>query len=1840
MSDTAKRRLGDYELVELLGDGAQGKIYRARRVAEGDLPVPQGTTVALKVLREAGEDSQAFRHQVDRIINLTHPNIARYLDSFVCRDEWDNDLRCLVMEFLEGEDLHHCMQRHPAGLPWERVQSIFLQCVAGLAYACSRGVVHVDIKSSNIYLLPDGTAKVTDFGISRSESETVTAQAGSEGTFDFMAPDFITAEGAFQGDEISDIFSLGVCFYEAMTGKLPYPPTREPGLMGYLHRWQKSEAVEPEMPLRIFRVLNDRAIQFGRKCLSREREERFQSFEEMGADLECVERRSLQADGTRYVFEEYLGKGGFGEVFRARRDTDSRVFSVKHLFPSHDPVRFLREARLLREHPHQNLVAYEDFVKVERLEGDDYYLIMEFLEGMPHWSLRSRIRQEGGLDIREVVRLFSAYCDALQYLHTAHRKPVVHRDLTPANLYAPPWDPARADERRPKVFDLGIARSDKTQTGGSIPGNPEYMPPEFVLDPDFRGSPQSDLYNLGLCLYEALAGRPTYSRLPKGTTEMWQAMRNRAEGKVAMRFDLPAFEQFPRLADVVRRALQRNPRRRFASAAQMKEILVDSAESEDETMDFYGGDEDEWKTQAVMADEGVPTPAAARGATVRAAAPVRKRATGVGRLMVRLAAGVAIALVVVGAIVGGAIVWDKARRRSKLRAMRTFPESFHPAATHVGSCRKLIESTDPLEDRDVAEAVKGLCEHWSSIPGRFEQAFAKALDDGDLGTAGDVLKQWGRSVESLPFRDINLAIHGKRLASMERRVAFAGTVAELENVGATTEYATRLGDALAAAREGAEDETVKGARAWWEGRGLSLAGYAVKLPQATADEMSRLLADADGLAEAEKLVATWGAITEVQEVAKFLPDDAGKSIGNAVVYGMTRLVESKKHELVSAYGSGDEAGGEAALTWLSSSRTEYPALCRPVAALFESVAADAAKARAQFLVKELGSIPGDLAGDGLARVTGALKAVSERYARWRGGWGSDLVGDVNDAGTKLCAGIFERYAKLATAAYDKRDLETGDRNVSLLGQFAVAVPDAFGAEVLASRLKTLAEHGNAVAGQHRDLMKALAMLNGVASAFGSNDAAGWKRALDGWRAARFRDGVREGEVVRTKAKEAGLTLKRTAANVIAVSEGLDALSTVREVLSLAVDADMLEKEDETGLLALAASRETLLRLRGFEAPLSADDPASWVKALDAWSALAVPGGIRSEQAVAQEWTRLEKAFAGAVGKRIASLTAMADVEAMDKLLTRESTVAVLSRKEIQAVSGQLAAVRAGLQGLADLMRIRGSIRDGQPLTWKKAVTGVAPYLKSDAYLRQGKVREICNEIGALVATKLEAHVRQKGDRETVLAGLAAVSEISVLAREAGLLDKARADAVRVVAAETGLELVAEHLRSDSPATWLQAISDLVSLAPVLEGTTETDVEKLRVGLTTKITGFVHQRAGQVEPLQGRAQRLKEAGAVLTSAAQSGLFAENTLAAAIDAVAREGKQFVLRVVNRSDLETQVDVGGKSLGKVAAGRQSDFRFEAAGGEVPTELSAGGAFFSQTGQLVALPGGTERLQVAGWRPRPRGVDISALEGIEDLSIVYTRLRDSKQVALDEHSQLLPGEEYELLYRRDGFEEQKHTLTLQAGIDPFLLPAAGKWAKTEQPQVVKPVVLKSQLMKELEEAMARGDLKAVERVLQEMEKRKLTEQQPGDAAPKRFDGVRDETREPESDDGRKGWDAAAAKWNATDYSAAAKEFDDLAESYEQAGRDDQRNVCRLNGHLAAFLSSGRGTARRTPARAIVRLCDDDYPELPGDRKQRLDAVLARLRNYLRVSRRMAALEEVNLERDIPMVGPIPLPE
>jgi predicted Ser/Thr protein kinase len=252
---------------------------------------------------------------------------------------------------------------------------------------------------------------------------------------------------------------------------------------------------------------------------------------------------------TGYEILSELGRGGMGVVYQARQARLDRLVAIKILPAevSRDPhfvERFSREARALAKLNHPNIITVHDFGQ----EGDQYYFVMEFVAGT---NLRQRLRA-GTIPSAEAFRIVGDVCDALQY---AHDEGIVHRDIKPENILL--------DKRnRIKIADFGIAKllthatANYTLTGPwQVVGTWNYMAPE-QLDNPLGLDHRADIYSLGVMFYEMLTGK-----LPQG------------------RFPAPS-EVAPvdsRVDDLVLKALEREPQRRFQNVGELRSALDELA---------------------------------------------------------------------------------------------------------------------------------------------------------------------------------------------------------------------------------------------------------------------------------------------------------------------------------------------------------------------------------------------------------------------------------------------------------------------------------------------------------------------------------------------------------------------------------------------------------------------------------------------------------------------------------------------------------------------------------------------------------------------------------------------------------------------------------------------------------------------------------------------------------------------------------------------------------------------------------------------------------------------------------------------------------------------------------------------------------------------------------------------------------------------------------------------------------------------------------------------------------------------------------------------------------------
>jgi tRNA A-37 threonylcarbamoyl transferase component Bud32 len=267
----------------------------------------------------------------------------------------------------------------------------------------------------------------------------------------------------------------------------------------------------------------------------------------------------------RYALDELVAAGGMASVYRARDEVLARTVAVKILHPrlAEDESfleRFRREALAAARLTHPNIVSIYDTGTESGPDGDQHFIVMEFCGG---GTLADLAAAEGPLDTTRICMIGSAICDALSY---AHANGVIHRDIKPANVLL-------ADDGTVKVSDFGIAKAVFTghdlTTSGSLLGTVTYISPEQAQgqEPDER----SDVYSLGVILYELAVGRPPFT----GETPVATALSHVKDPPAPPRSIRAGVSRD--LEIVILGSLEKDPARRPATAHDLKAKLAKQA---------------------------------------------------------------------------------------------------------------------------------------------------------------------------------------------------------------------------------------------------------------------------------------------------------------------------------------------------------------------------------------------------------------------------------------------------------------------------------------------------------------------------------------------------------------------------------------------------------------------------------------------------------------------------------------------------------------------------------------------------------------------------------------------------------------------------------------------------------------------------------------------------------------------------------------------------------------------------------------------------------------------------------------------------------------------------------------------------------------------------------------------------------------------------------------------------------------------------------------------------------------------------------------------------------------
>jgi serine/threonine protein kinase len=608
------KNIGKYEIVEELGRGGMGVVYRAYDASlERD--------VALKVIQQIALDvadtKARFYREARMAARLSHDAIA-----VIYEIGEEAGVPFIAMEYLPGRDLRMVIDSKES-LTLEQKLDYARQICRGLQYAHGKNVIHRDIKPENIKLLEDGRVKIIDFGIAKpytptaspedkNTSAVLTRMGMRIGTPWYMSPEQARGNPV---DRRTDIFSFGVVLYELLTYAKPFQGDDTTVLYKILH--------EEPAPIKLEESgLTDDVQKILSRCLAKDHEERYadcsdllkdlvaltsgpspdprirgllaqgialdksERYDEAAAkfnqileidpensqarsflkrlslrDKESFMRRVLAGNVIGTVISHFqildrIGGGGMGVVYRAEDMSLKRTVALKFLMPDlvRDPTakkRFLKEAQAASALDHPNICTIHEISEAD--EGL-LFICMAFYGGE---NLSARISR-GPLTVAEALDVVIKIGRGLA---KAHEHGIVHRDIKPANIIITP-------DGEVKIVDFGLAKlSGGTQITrvGARMGTLPYMSPEQIrgLDLDHR----TDIWSLAVLLFQSLTGQLPFQREYEAAM-LYAIVTDAPPLLTSVKPGLPQ-----ELEKVITKALKKEPNERYASVQTMVEEL-------------------------------------------------------------------------------------------------------------------------------------------------------------------------------------------------------------------------------------------------------------------------------------------------------------------------------------------------------------------------------------------------------------------------------------------------------------------------------------------------------------------------------------------------------------------------------------------------------------------------------------------------------------------------------------------------------------------------------------------------------------------------------------------------------------------------------------------------------------------------------------------------------------------------------------------------------------------------------------------------------------------------------------------------------------------------------------------------------------------------------------------------------------------------------------------------------------------------------------------------------------------------------------------------------------------
>jgi serine/threonine protein kinase len=585
-----------YRILAKVGKGGMGHVYKALHLLFNEVR-------ALKVMDPALTKQEDF---VKRFLReafvarrFQHPNAVRVDDV----DQTDDGRHCIVMEFIDGRMLRDVIE-HEGPLPVGRACAIVKQVASALGAAHQLGIIHRDIKPENIALMKGehgDWVKVLDFGITKLREGQLKDEAGALATtgtlFAIGTPEYMSPEQVRQKelDGRSDLYSLGLVFYEMLTGELPFhAESQAEWFLAHVGEAPRS-LHEQAASLRISTGIADLVM----SMLEKEPARRPANGDAVVKAIEACEMENLvlapmapaaaRAPGarptgesttvpaffegwkkgsliaTRYKILDQIADVRMGPIYTALDAQGNGVCILKLITPWNVPTAELinelseyyqRTQRF--QHPH---VVHT--LELSQAEDGVLFLVTEYVRGP---NLRQIIDQEGSLGVARSSRIVWEIAFALD---AGSQMGMMHGEIKPEHILLA----GVAQAERTKLLDFSLDRvkdalpelSDSDLPSGLL-APLHYMPPEKISGQPYL--PASDIYSLGIVFYEMLTGRRPFEG-----TGIEIALRQVKETPQPVDRVRPELKIPPSVASLVMRMIQKDPNNRPPDARTLMEEI-------------------------------------------------------------------------------------------------------------------------------------------------------------------------------------------------------------------------------------------------------------------------------------------------------------------------------------------------------------------------------------------------------------------------------------------------------------------------------------------------------------------------------------------------------------------------------------------------------------------------------------------------------------------------------------------------------------------------------------------------------------------------------------------------------------------------------------------------------------------------------------------------------------------------------------------------------------------------------------------------------------------------------------------------------------------------------------------------------------------------------------------------------------------------------------------------------------------------------------------------------------------------------------------------------------------